>query len=92
MVILEFVLVVVLLLLHLLTLHLLLVLPPILLSHNVTSPICRVTSTVSSSRVTIWQSAGLVEMRGTDGYRWITQEVQVGEVKGTVIYVEDKST
>ena len=92
MVIVEFVLVVVLLLLHLLTLHLLLVLPPILLSHNVTSPICRVTSTVSSSRVTIWQSAGLVEMEGTDGYRWITQEVQVDEVRGTVIYVEDNST
>ena len=89
MVILEFVLVVVLLLLHL---PLLLLIPPILLSHNVTSPICRVTSTVSSSRVTIWQSAGLVEMRGTDGYRWITQEVQVDEVRGTVIYVEDNST
>ena len=89
MVIVEFVLVVVLQLLHL---PLLLVLPPILLSHNMTSPICRVTSTVSSSRVTIWQSAGLVEMRGTDGYRWITQEVQVDEVRGTVIYVEDNST
>ena len=86
MVIVEFVLVVVLQLLHL---PLLLVLPPILLSHNMTSPICRVTSTVSSSRVTIWQSAGLLEMGGTDGYRGITREVQVGEVRGTVIYVED---
>ena len=89
MVIVEFVLVVVLLLL---LLPILLLLLPILLSHNVTSPICRVTSTVSSSRVTIWQSAGLVEMEGTDGYRWITREVQVGEVKGTVIHVEDNST
>ena len=89
MVIVEFVLVVVLQLLHL---PILLLLLPILLSHNMTSPICRATSTVSSSRVTIWQSAGLVEMEGTDGYRWITREVQVGEVKGTVIYVEDNST